>query len=144
MIGIRKRNGELRFIHAKNAKAKTVKAIIGDHVSEDVKVIMTDEATIYHFALDKGQKQKHRTVNHSAKEYVRLGTDIHTNTVESAFSLLKRGIIGTWHRVSPKHLQAYLDEMTFRFDRRKRSDLFLDTLRHMVTADPLSFEKLTA
>jgi hypothetical protein len=39
---------------------------------------------------------------------------------------------------------AYLDEMTFRFDRRKRSDLFIDTLRHMVTADPLTFEELTA
>ena len=78
------------------------------------------------------------------KEYVRLGTDVHTNTVESAFSLLKRGIIGTWHKISAKHLQAYLDEMTFRFDRRKRSDLFIDTLRHMVTADPLTFETLTA
>ena len=53
--------------------------------------------------------------------------------------LMKRGIVGTWHRISPKHLQAYLDEMTFRFDRRNRSDLFLDTLRHMVTADPLDF-----
>jgi ISXO2-like transposase domain len=59
-------------------------------------------------------------------------------------SLLKRGIIGTWHRVSAKHLSAYLDEMTFRFNRRKRSDLFVDTLRHMVTADPLTFQKLTA
>ncbi len=86
----------------------------------------------------------HETVNHSAKEYVRFGTDIHTNTIESAFSLLKRGIIGTWHRISAKHLQAYLDEMSFRFDRRNRSDLFLDTLRHMVTADPMTFEQLVA
>jgi ISXO2-like transposase domain len=53
--------------------------------------------------------------------------DIHTNTVESAFSLLKRGIIGTWHKISAKHLAAYLEEMTFWFNRRKRSDLFLDT-----------------
>jgi hypothetical protein len=64
--------------------------------------------------------------------------------VESAFSLLKRGIIGSWHKISAKHLPAYLDEMTFRFNRRKRSDLFIDTLRHMVTADPLTFENLTA
>src|SRR5205814_8641854 len=111
---------------------------------ENVDVIVTNDGVIYDFALNKEQRKEHETVNHSAKEYVRLGTDIHTNTVESAFSLLKRGIIGTWHRVSHKHLQAYLDEMTFRFDRRKRSDLFLDTLRHMVTADPLTFEKLTA
>ncbi|MFY9683449.1 MAG: transposase, partial [Candidatus Sulfotelmatobacter sp.] len=89
---------------------------------------------------------KHRKVNHKAKEYVRFDTDlmVSTNTVESAFSLLKRGIIGSWHKISAKHLQAYLDEMTFRFDRRKRSDLFLDTLHHMVTAPVLTFEKLTA
>jgi hypothetical protein len=48
-----------------------------------------------------------------------------------------------WHKISAKHLQAYLDEMTFRFDRRKRSDLFIDTLRHMVTAPVLTFQKLT-
>jgi ISXO2-like transposase domain len=72
------------------------------------------------------------------------GTDIHTNTIENAFFLLKRGIIGSWHKVSAKHLPAYLEELSFRFNRRNRSDLFLDTLRHMVTADPLTFEKLTA
>jgi len=52
--------------------------------------------------------------------------------------------MGTWHHTSAKHLVAYLDEMTFRFNRRKRSDLFVDTLRHMVTADPLTFASLTA
>ncbi len=85
---------------------------------------------------------KHETIRHKDKIYV--DGDIHTNTVESAFSLLKRGIIGSWHKVSAKHLPAYLNEMTFRFNRRKNSDLFVDTLKHMVTADPLTFEKLTA
>ena len=47
------------------------------------------------------------------------------------------------HRISAKHLPAYLEEMGFRFNRRKRSDLFFDTLRHMVTAPGLTFEKLT-
>jgi transposase-like protein len=141
VIGIRQRSGELRFIHAKDAKAKTVKEIIGDHVSEDVEVMVTDESAIYHFALNQEQKKKHRTINHS-REYVR--GDVHTNTIESAFSLLKRGVVGTWHRVSAKHLPAYLEEMTFRFNRRNSSTLFLDTLRHMITADPLSYEKLTA
>jgi hypothetical protein len=109
-----------------------------------VDVIVTDHFNVYRSAMRKANvTAPHEQVNHSAKEYVRLGTDIHTNTAESAFSLLKRGIIGTWHKVSAKHLQAYLDEMSFRFDRRKRSDLFLDTLRHMVTADPLTFEQLT-
>jgi hypothetical protein len=89
---------------------------------------------------------KHETVNHAAKEYARYedGTCISTNTVESAFSLLKRGIIGSWHKISTKHLPAYLAEMEYRFNRRNRSDLFIDTLRHMVTASALTFEKLTA
>jgi ISXO2-like transposase domain len=85
---------------------------------------------------------KHKTIRHKSKIYV--DGDIHTNTVESAFSLLKRGIMGSWHKISAKHLPAYLAEMEFRFNRRKRSDLFLDTLRHMVTAPVLTFEKLTA
>ena len=69
--------------------------------------------------------------------------DIHTNTVESAFSLLKRGIMGTWQRISAKHLPAYLNETTFRSNRRKNHDLFFDTLRQMVTAPVLTFKKLT-
>ena len=64
--------------------------------------------------------------------------------VVTAFSLLKRGIMGSWHKISAKHLPAYLDEMTFRFNRRKSPYLFQDTLRHMVTADPLTFERLIA
>jgi hypothetical protein len=52
--------------------------------------------------------------------------------------------MGSWHRVSPKHLASYLNEMTFRFNRRKSHALFLDTLRHMVTAPVLTFQTLTA
>jgi ISXO2-like transposase domain len=70
--------------------------------------------------------------------------DITTNGIESAFSLLKRGIMGTWHKVSSKHLAAYLEEMTFRFNRRNSKTLFLETLQHMITADSLSYERLTA
>jgi transposase-like protein len=141
VVGIRQRNGDLRFFHAEDAKTGTLARYIQENISSDVDVIVTDELPAYKKAVGS---HKHETVNHTRKEYVRLGTDIHTNTIESAFSLLKRGIMGTWHKISAKHLQAYLDEMTFRFDRRNRSDLFLDTLRHMVTADPLTFEKLTA
>jgi transposase-like protein len=87
-------------------------------------------------------RERHKTINHSTGHYV--NGDVHTNTVESAFSLLKRGIIGSWHKISAKHLPAYLQEMEFRFNRRKSQTLFLDTLRHMITAPVLTFEKLTA
>ena len=74
----------------------------------------------------------------------RMSFLIEANAVESAFSLLKRGIMGTWHRISAKHLAAYLEEMSFRFNRRKRSGLFVDTLPHMVTTPVLPFQKLIA
>ena len=105
---------------------------------------MTDEYPTYPFAIDRaGQpEEKHSTIKHKAGLYV--DGDITTNGIESAFSLLKRGIVGSWHKVSAKHLPAYLEEMTFRFNRRNSKTLFLETLQHMITADPLSYEKLTA
>jgi transposase-like protein len=139
VIGIRQRNGDLCFFHAEDVTSGTLAKFIQDNVSQDVDVICTDDFPAYEKAVGN---LKHKTVNHSGGVYVNGA--IHTNSIESAFSLLKRGIVGTWHKVSAKHLPAYLDEMTFRFNRRKRSDLFIDTLRYMVTADPLTFEKLTA
>jgi hypothetical protein len=61
-------------------------------------------------------------VAHRNGEYVRKGTDIHSNTVEGVFSLLKRGIMGTFHSVSRKHLPNYLNEFEFRYNTRKVDD----------------------
>lgn len=143
VVGIRQRGGDLRFFHAEDVKSGTLSKYIAENISTDVDVIMTDDFTSYPKAMIQAgvHGKKHKTIVHSKKIYV--DGDTHTNTVESAFSLLKRGITGTWHKISAKHLAAYLEEMTFRFNRRKRSDLFLDTLRHMITADPLTFEDLT-
>jgi transposase-like protein len=144
VIGIRQRGGDLRFFHAEDCKSGTLAKFIKESVSTDVDVLVTDDFGAYPNAMKHAGQDaaKHKTINHSKKVYVQ--GDVYTNTVESAFSLLKRGIMGTWHKVSAKHLAAYLEEMTFRFNRRKRDDLFIDTLRHMVTADPLTFEELTA
>jgi len=143
VIGIRQRGGDVRFFHAEDARKGTLAKYIQENISTDVDVIITDELPAYKSAVGD---LKHETVNHNAKEYARYedGACISTNTVESAFSLLKRGIIGSWHKISAKHLAAYLNEMEFRFNRRKRSDLFIDTLRHMITAPTLTFDKLTA
>jgi transposase-like protein len=141
VIGIRKRNGELRLIRAKNATGETIREIIADHVGHNVEVIMTDESAIYPWALDEMQLKIHKTINHS-REYVH--GDIHTNTVESAFSLLKRGIVGTWHKVSAKHLPAYLDEMCFRFNNRKNEFLFRDTMLKLIGSPNLEYKHLTA
>jgi hypothetical protein len=65
----------------------------------------------------KSPRHTHKTVNHSANEYVRAKV-WHTNTVENYFSILKRGIIGTYHRVSEQHLHRYLAEFDFRYNNR--------------------------
>jgi transposase-like protein len=143
VIGIRQRGGSLRFFHAQDVKSGTLAEYIRKNISRDLDVFMTDDFSAYKPAVGMTMAvSKHRTVNHSSRVYV--DGEVHTNTIESAFSLLKRGIVGTWHSISAKHLQAYLDEMTFRFDRRNQTDIWLDTLRHMVTADPLMYETLTA
>lgn len=143
VIGIKQRGGKLRLFHAKDIKSGTLGRYIRENVSRDLEAFMTDDFRAYQSAVSRTMPvTRHKSVNHSKRVYVDGNT--HTNGIESAFSLLKRGIMGTWHSISAKHLAAYLNEMTFRFDRRKRSDLFIDTLRYMVTADPLTFAKLTA
>jgi transposase-like protein len=141
VIGIRQRNGDLRLIHAEDARSETVREIIKANLGGKVEVILTDESAIYPFALNRLQKEKHRTINHT-REYA-YG-DVHTNTVESAFSLLKRGIVESWHKVSAKHLPAYLDEMCFRFNNRKNPHLFRDTIMKLIASPNLEYKDLTA
>jgi transposase-like protein len=143
VIGIRQRGGELRFFHAQDVKSGTLAKFIRENVSTDVDVIMTDEFAGYPKALhDAGVMCEHKTIKH--KDGIYVDGDIYTNTVESAFSLLKRGIVGTWHRVSAKHLQAYLNEMCFRFDNRKNPYLFRDTLLRLLKAEHLEYKELVA
>ncbi len=143
VIGIRQRGGELRFFHAADIKTGTLAKYIRANISKDVDVIMTDEYGGYPTAIAKaGVFTEHKRIRHKDKVYV--DGNIHTNTVESAFSLLKRGIVGTWHRLSAKHLESYLSEMSFRFNNRKNKYLFRDTLKRMLAADNLEFKELTA
>ena len=73
-----------------------------------------------------------------------VGGDITTNGIESAFSLLKPGIVGSWHKVSAKRLSAYPDEMTFQFENRDNPYLFRYTLLKLLQAEVLGYRKLTA
>ena len=142
VIGIRQRGGDLRFFHASDVKSGTLAKYIGENISQDVDVIMTDDFSAYPKAIAKaGVLAEHQAINHSSGVYA-IG-DLHTNTVESAFSLLKRGIIGTWHKVSAKHLPAYLDEMTWRFNNRKNPYLFRDTILRLIHSENLEYKQLT-
>jgi len=140
VLGIRQRNGELRMFHAEDVTTRSLEKFLRESVSDDVEVFFTDELTTYR-GIAKRFGFVHKAVSHSTKEYVR--GEAHTNTIESAFSLFKRGLRGSWHKISAKHLQAYLEEMCFRFNRRNTETLFQDTLRQMVNASTLTFEALT-
>jgi transposase-like protein len=144
VIGIKQRNGKLRFFHAADASSGTLAQYVKENISEDVEVLITDSYPGYNKAVVDGRD--HEVVNHNHKEYARYedGFCITTNGIESAFSLLKRGIIGSWHKVSAKHLQAYLDEMTWRFDNRNNPYLFRDTMMKLIEAPVLEYKKLTA
>jgi ISXO2-like transposase domain len=69
----------------------------------------------------------------------------HTQHIESAFSLLKRGVYGTFHKVSIKHLGRYCNEFSYRFNRRgKQLQMFSETLKHLTRGKALSYSKLTS
>jgi transposase len=86
--------------------------------------IFTDEATSYGQLPSLGYT--HRRVNHSQKVYVH--GDVHTNTIEGFWSLVKRGIGGVYHSISAKYLQSYLDEYSFRYNRRSSGNLIFSTM----------------
>jgi transposase-like protein len=101
----------------KHVTGKNIKAVLTEHV-EPSTAIMTDTFQVYNKAT-LGFKS-HQSVNHKRKEYVR--GNVHTNTVEGYFSLLKRGVVGTFHHVSKKHLPLYLAEFDHRYSNRKVTD----------------------
>src|ERR1700730_6478511 len=144
VIGIRQRNGELRLFHSKDVQAKTLAKYIRENVSEDAEVIFTDDYPSYPSAIKRAgmSSRKHKTINHSKRIYV-MG-DTHTNTIENAFSLFKRGVRGTWHHISAKHLASYLEEMSFRFNNRTNSYLFRDTILKLIASSNLEYKTLTA
>lgn len=112
------RDGGARSFHVTNVTAKTLRPVLVKAASRK-SYLMTDENPVY----PKVGKEfaGHGRVNHSADEYVR-GSFWHTNTVESFFALLKRGVYGSFHNVSEAHLARYLAEFDFRYSTRKLSD----------------------
>ncbi|WP_235592599.1 IS1595 family transposase [Leptospira interrogans] len=95
-----------------------------DKVATKNSIIMTDEFRGYNLLRKKGYK--HKKINHSQKQYAFNG--IHVNNVEAFWSIFKRGLVGSFHHVSGKYLQAYIDEFTFRFNNRKNKKIFYDLL----------------
>ena len=120
VVGVVERNGNVRFRMMERLTAKKLGEVIAEHADTTCRLI-TDDLNAYD-SVGKAFAGGHHTVKHSAGEYVRKGTDIHSNTVEGVFSLLKRGVYGTFHSVSRKHLPNYLNEFEFRYNTREMDD----------------------
>ena len=110
------RDGKVRSHHVHSVSAKTLRPILEKHIHAETKVY-SDEGG----ARVGTEFKNHGTVNHSICEYVR--GDVHTNTVEGYFSILKRGINGVYHHISQEHLKRYLAEFDFRYNERMALDV---------------------
>ena len=137
IIALVERNGNVRGFHVASVNGETLKSVLHDNIAKDSH-LMTDDLHMYrsvgkHFI-------SHEAVNHSRKEYAR-GT-AHTNTVEGFFSILKRGLVGTFHHVAPKHLNRYVTEFSFRYNHRTALG-FTDTERATLALKGISGKRLT-
>lgn len=129
IIGALDREGKVIVKVVSNLKSQVVRPFLREHIDMDANLI-TDTHSNYKKLRETGYKN-HEMINKSKKEFAR--GEVHTNTIEGFWSQLKRSINGTYHCVSPKHLQSYVNEFSFRYNHRKQSyPLFYDALQKVV------------
>ena len=140
IAGAIQRGGNVRLERIPNVRRKTLHAFIQRNVKDEAEAIYTDELKSYIGVED--DDTRHRTVNHSAEEWV-VG-DIHTNSIEDVWSLFKRSIVGTFHKMSIKHMDRYLEELEWRHNNRDNPHIFRDTLKRILNTDKLTYRELVA
>ncbi len=123
VIGAIERKGNVVCRIIGGTDAPTLSSFVNKVTSDKVELVATDENQAYNYVR---RGLPHQAVNHSQDEWVR--GEVHTNNIESFWSLLKRGVVGTYHNVSKKYLPLYLNEFSFRFNNRKNPDIFFDLI----------------
>lgn len=140
VVGIRDENGQVRATPVADTRTATLQGFIAANVPVPASVV-TDEFASYRGLTQRGYI--HHTVNHSAGEYVR-NFCIHTNGIESFWSLLKRGYYGIYHYMSPKHLHRYVNEFSFRHNTAQVGTLqFIDMTIGRMAGKRLTYKELT-
>jgi transposase-like protein len=142
VLGALQRDGDVRLEVCRDKKItrEVLHSFIRAKLAEDTDLIVTDENNQYEGIADSNTR--HETVSHTQKEWVR-GV-VHTNGLEGVWSLFKRSIVGSYHQISVKHLDRYLDEFEFRFNNRENSFLFRDTLLRLLNSTNLEYKNLIA
>src|SRR5579863_2479482 len=128
VVGIVERKGRVFAVAANDATRETLQGIAKERILPE-STVFTDQYVSYD-GLDKVNGYEHHRINHAAGVYV-VG-DVHTNTIDGFWSLVKRGLGGVYHSVGAKYLQTYLDEYSFRYNRRDMGNLiFREILRQV-------------
>ena len=129
VVGMVERGGDVKAWVAPNVRSATIRPLMEAHVMP-ASMVYTDEARQYGLVRRAGFP--HRRVNHSAHVYV--DGDVHTNTIEGFWSLLKNGIRGTHRMVGREYLQDYVNEYTFRYNHRRDEQPMFQTIAQRVRA----------
>lgn len=120
VIGAVSRKGNLVARMISSVDNRTIDRFVHRAIDERVSTLVTDDAP--YFKHLKAYYDNHSVIRHAAKQYV-VGA-IHTNTIEGFWSILKRGVVGTYHKVSAKYLPLYVAEFEFRYNNRHNPDIF--------------------
>lgn len=120
VIGAAQRRGNIIARMLNHVTRDSAEAFVREMVSDKVSLLATDENGAYRYLTDNGYK--HQAVNHGDHQYV-VGA-VHTNTIEGFWSIFKRGIVGSYHKVSKKYLPLYVAEFQFRYNNRFNPDIF--------------------
>ena len=139
VLGMVERNGRIRLKVIPNAKKESLKPVIEANVSPNAR-IATDDFSTYATIVPP---DRHIVGSH-AEELWNHGTLRVTRTIDGAFSLLKRALIGSFHRLENDHIEAYLNEFCWRYDRRQmQKEMFDALLTNVANGKPLTYKKLT-
>ena len=140
VVGAVQRNGKIALQVVRGRDRETLHEFVGKYTADETEAYFTDDWAPWDGIAD--DNTRHETVNHSIEEWAR--GDVHTNSIEGVWSLLKRSIIGAYHKVSIKHLNAYLDELEWRYNNRDNPWLFRDTLVRLLESKHIEYTELVA
>lgn len=139
VLGIAERNGNIHLQRIENTQAASIKPILDAKLSPETEKIITDSHPTYSWLLNS---EKHVVTNH--KQELETMGELSTKTIEGAFSLFKRGLIGSYHKMSKDHMDSYLGEFCWRFNRRHvQPEIFGQIATQLVTKKPLTYKTLT-
>src|SRR5260370_28679408 len=126
VIGAIARKGMVVARVIENTDTPTLDKFVRKAVSDKVELVATDEHSGYRLLGEGDHPLPHQVITHSSGEYVR--GNVHTNSIENFWSLLKRGIMGSYHKVSKDYLPLYMNEFSWRYNNRKNPNAFADLI----------------